>query len=241
MQFVFQLMFWCVGLPLMLLVIATMVRGPYRQFPILFLYTVVGFLLTTAGMPSYIDYYFYREPGALIRMAQWNLWNDLLLTPLAYAVVISLIYVAASQIRSRRAVLTATIGGAALIAGISFLIHFDQNLQHGIWMALWTRDLNFASEILDLGLWALLLSTRGRDLKLLLVTGGLGIQFTGEAIGESLRSIAAQRHSHALSYTGGLLITFADLAALYIFWQAFRNARRPLAESREPAESAGSS
>jgi hypothetical protein len=226
-QFVFQLIFWGLGLPLTLLVIAAMSRGAYRQFPVLFLYTIIGFLLTVAGMPSYIAFYFYRAPDARTLMGQWNWWNDLLLEPLAYAVVISLIYVAASHVRSRRLVLLGLIGGATLIAGFSFVVHFNPGLPNGVWMALWTRDLSFFSEILDLGLWALLLSSSRRDPRLLLVTGGLGIQFTGEAIGDSLRSIASQRHSYSLSYTGSFVLTVADLTALYVFWQAFRRARPP--------------
>jgi hypothetical protein len=235
MALVFQLIFWGAGLPLTLLVIAAMLRGAYRQYPVLFLYTIAGFLLTVAGMPAYIAFYFYHEPGARLRMGRWNWWNDLLLEPLAYAVVISLIYVAASHVRSRRTVLLATIAGATLIAGFSFFIHFSPALTNGEWMALWTRDLNFFSEILDLGLWGLLLSTKSRDPRLLLVTGGLGIQFTGEAIGDSLRSIAAERHSFTISYTGGFVTTVADLVSLYIFWKAFqRTQNRP-----RPANGAG--
>jgi hypothetical protein len=224
-QFVIQLVSWCAGLPLTLLVIAAMVRGPYRQFPVLFLYVALGFVLTVAGMPSYVAFYLHSDHEHVVRMAQWNFWNDLLLEPLAYAVVINLIYAAASHVRSRRVVLLITIGGATLIAGVSFLLHFKPGLEHGVWMALWTRDLNFFSEILDLGLWALLLSTRGRDPRLLLITGGLGIQFTGEAIGDSLRSIAAQRRSHDISLTGSVITALADLTALYVFWHAFRKGR----------------
>lgn len=225
-QFLIQLGSWCAGLPLTLLVIAAMVRGPYRHFPVLFLYVALGFAFTVAGMPSYIAYYLHpTNHDLLVRMAKWSFWNDLLLEPLAYAVVINLIYAAASHVRSRRVVLLGTIGGATLIAGVSFLLHFRPGLEHGIWLALWTRDLNFFSEILDLGLWALLLSTRGRDPRLLLVTGGLGIQFTGEAIGDSLRSIAAQRRSHNISLTGSVITALADLTALYVFWQAFRQRR----------------
>lgn len=226
MQFVFQLVFWCVGLPLTLLVITAMIRGPYKQYPVLFIYTVVTFVFTVAGMPSYIAFYFYRLPDARVHMAQWYFYDELILEPLAYAVVISLIYAAASHVRSRRAVLAGTIGGAILIAAISFFFHFSPSVEYGVWLALWQRDLDLSSEILALGLWALLLSTRGRDAKLLLVTGGLGIQFTGEAIGQALRSIASQGHSRGLSYAGSFFSTVADLIALYVFWQAFRNHKR---------------
>lgn len=225
-EFVLQLITWCAGLPLTLLVLAAMFRGPYRDYPVLFLYEIAGFLSTVAAMPLYIEWYSHKSPAVRLSMAKWSVWNDGILTPLEYAVVISLIYIAASHVRSRRTVLAATIGGAVLIAGVSFLIHFNPQEPNGVWMALWTRDLNLFSEIMDLGLWGLLVSTRGRDSRLLLVSGGLGIQFTGDAIGDSLRSLASQKHLHVLSYTGGLFSTLVDLTALYVFWQAFRRSKK---------------
>jgi hypothetical protein len=227
-QLALQLAFWGVGLPLILMVIAAMWRGPYKEFPVLFVYVIAVFLLTVAGLPAYFDFYFKHSPDARTRMADWNFWNDLIIETLIYAVVISLIYKAASHFRSRRIVLTGIIGGAILIAAISFVVHFERSaLRKGVWMTPIMLDLSFVSEILDLGLWALLISRRKRDTRLLLVTGGLGIQFTGEAIGDSLRSMALQRHSRGLSYTGSFLITVADLTALYIFWQAFRHRHNP--------------
>jgi hypothetical protein len=231
-NFVIQIVSWCVGLPLTILVIAAMIRGPYRQFPVLFLYVVIGFVSTVAAMPLYVSYYLHPDHAIYTRMAQWSFWNDLLLEPLAYAVVISLIYASAAHVRSRRVVLMGTIGGAILIAGVSFLLHFKPELKHGVWLATWSGDLSVVCEILDLGLWGLLLSTRGRDTRLLLVTGGLGIQFTGEAIGDSLRSIASQRRSHNLAFTGSFITALADLTALYVFWQAFRKRRNGDGNSR---------
>jgi hypothetical protein len=233
LQLVLQLIFWCVGLPLTMAVIVAMAwRGHYRRYPVLFLYTITSLALTIWGMPSYVAFYFYRDPGARARMGEWSYYDDLVIEPLAYAVVISMIYIAASHLRARRPVLTATIGGAILFAGGSLLFHYRPSGEHGVWMTLWTRDINFASEILDLGLWALLLSTKGRDTRLLLVTGGLGIQFTGDAIGDSIRSIAVRWHSRPVAYFGSFFSTVADLTALYVFWQAFRKKDEPQKNAR---------
>jgi hypothetical protein len=84
-------------------------------------------------------------------------------------------------------------------------------------MTRWTRDLNFCAAILDLGLWALLIGSRQKDYKLLLVTGALGIQFTGGAIGQSLRDMAPGIVAAASDF-----MMIASLARLYIWWQAFR-------------------
>jgi hypothetical protein len=204
-------------------VIAALLRGGYRLFPVLFAYQIVDFLMTVAGLPAYIELYFYHDSSAKGRMGQWFWWDEMLMQLLVYAVVVSLIYRATETARSRGIVRSALIGGAALVAGASFFYHYDPQIPRGDWMAFWTRDLTFSSAILDLALWGLLLASRVRNLQLLMVSGGLGMQFTGEAIGESLRSMAVQHHSHALSFAGSFVTTAVDLAALYIIWQAFRN------------------
>lgn len=223
MQFALQLIFWAIGIPLSVLVIAALLRGGYRLFPVLFVYQIVDFLMTVAGLPTYIAYYFYHDGGAKFRMGQWFWWDEMLMQPLVYAVVVSLIYRATVKAASRWLVRSALIGGAVLVAGASFLYHYHPQIPMGDWMAFWMRDLTFSSAILDLALWALLLASRVRNLQLLMVSGGLGMQFTGEAIGESLRSMAVQHHSHTLSFAGSFVTTVVDLAALYIIWQAFRN------------------
>jgi hypothetical protein len=225
MQFALQLIFWAIGIPLSVLVIAALLRGGYRLFPVLFVYQIVDFLMTVAGLPTYIAYYFYHDSGAKFRMGQWFWWDEMLMQPLVYAVVVSLIYRATEKAASRGLVRSALIGGAVLVAGASYLYHYHPQIPNGDWMAFWTRDLTFSSAILDLALWGLLLASRVRDLQLLMVSGALGMQFTGEAIGESLRSMAVLHRSHALSFAGSFVTTVVDLAALYIIWQAFRNSK----------------
>jgi hypothetical protein len=221
-----QLICWAVGLPLSVLVIHALLRGGYRLFPVLFIYQIVDFLMTVASLPPYSAYYFSHDAHARTLMAQWFWWDELLLQPLVYAVVISLIYRATEKAPSRGLVRGALIGGAVLIAGASFLFHYHPELPNGSWMAFWTRDLTFSSAILDLALWGLLLSFRVKDSRLLLISGGLGIQFTGEAIGESLRSMSFQHRSRSLSFTGSLITTVVDLLSIYIIWHAVRHQKR---------------
>jgi hypothetical protein len=227
MQFTLQLICWAIGLPLSLLVIHALLRGGYRQYPVLFLYQIVDFLMTVASLPLYIEYYVYHAPGARNLMAGWFFWDELVSQPLVYAVVVSLIYRATEKAPSRGPVRGALIGGAVLIAGASFFYHYNPDLIRGEWLALWIRDLTFSAAILDLALWALLLASRVKDSRLLLISGGLGIQFAGEAIGESLRSIAIQHRLRTLSFAGSLLTSLVDMASLYIIWQAVRTIKSP--------------
>ncbi len=223
MRFALQVCGWLIGLPLELLIIAALLRGGYRRFPFIFVYTIIDFLTTVVELPSAVGYV-RGMPRAAVALASVYWLDEVILQVLVYAVVMSLIYQATGKLRSRRIVRASLIAGAILFAGISFLIHWDPALNVGSFMTPWTRDLNFCSAILDLALWALLIASREKDHQLLMLSGGLGIQFTGEAIGESVRNLAMRSHSRPLSLFGNILIMLTNLLFLYIWWQALRTA-----------------
>jgi hypothetical protein len=223
MRFAVQLCGLVVGLPLQILIIGTLLRGGYRRFPFLFAYMLGDFLTTGVEVPSALGYHRGREWAAFsFPVVHW--FNDVVMQVLVYAVVMSLIYQATGKLRSRRIVRAALIAGAILFAGISFLIHRNPALNTGSFMTPWTRDLNLCSSVLDMALWALLIAAREKDHRLLLLSGGLGIQFTGEAIGASIVQLALRTRSRALSFSGGVVMLLADLIFLYVWWQAFRAA-----------------
>jgi hypothetical protein len=117
----------------------------------------------------------------------------------------------------------ALIAGALIVISISFLIHYDGKVRLGVWITPWTRDLKFCAAILDLALWALLLAKRNPDTRLLVLTGGMGIMFAGDAIGESVRHFAIRSRSNPLFLTGNAIAALADLTFLYIWWRCFRH------------------
>ena len=209
-----------IWLPLELMVIAALLRGPFRRFPLILAFVVAEFLAVAAEIPSYIAYY-RGLPQAAPNRTWLYLLNEVILQLLLYAIVISLIYQAASKLKSRRLFAVGIVVGALAFAGGSLAIH--RSVPHetiGVWLTPWTRDLNFCSAILDLALWTLLVSARQKDSRLLLISGALGLRFTGEAIGDSIRQLALRRLSHGLSLTGALTGTLADLLCLFIWWRA---------------------
>ena len=212
-----------IGIPLQILIIAGLVRGGYRRFPVVLAYMIADFLTTVVEFPSDVGYVRSMPWAADAYTAVYWL-DEVIMQVLVYAVVMSLIYQATGKLRPRRIVRASLIAGALLFAGISFLIHRNPALNTGSFMTPWTRDLNLCSSVLDLALWALLIAARGMDRQLLLLSGGLGIQFTGEAIGTSIRQLALSTRSHAMSLTGGVLMLLANLVFLYIWWQALRAA-----------------
>jgi hypothetical protein len=223
MRFAIQLCGLVIGLPLQLLIIGAMLRGAYRRFPFLFAYMIGDLLTTVVEVPSAVGYDRGTQ-GAVFAFPAVYWFNAVVMQVLVYAVVMSLIYEATGQLRSRRIVRASLIAGALLFAGISFLIHWNPALNTGSFLTPWIRDLNFCSSILDLALWALLIAAREKDNRVLLLSGGLGIQFTGQAMGTSIRQLALRTRSRALSLTGGVMMLLANLVFLYIWWQAMRTA-----------------
>ncbi len=234
MRFAIQLCGLVIGLPLQLLIIGTLLRGGYRRFPFLFVYIIGDFLTTVVEAPSAVGYDRGMQWAAFAFPAvHW--FNVVVMQVLVYAVVMSLIYQATGKLRSRRIVRASLLAGAILFAGISFLIHWDAAQNLGSFMTPWTRDLNLCSAILNLALWALLIASRQKDHRLLMLSGGLGIQFCGEAIGTSIVQLARRTRSSAMSFSGGVVMMLADLLFLYIWWQALRTGPAgPGAPRRQP-------
>jgi hypothetical protein len=225
MRFAIQVAGYLIGLPLEILIIAAMLRGPYRRFPVLFLYTIANFLTTLIEIPAYVAYYAGNAQD--FRSRAWLYWLDeqILLT-LIFLVVLSLIWHATGGLRSARLVRFWVIAGAVVFAAGSFLIHHKPDaLAPGQWMTPWTRDLYFGSAILDLALWTLLIAAREKDRLILMLSGALGIQFTGEAIGGSIRTLSLRPTpiSRGMVFGGDIVILLANLFCLYFWWQALRD------------------
>jgi hypothetical protein len=240
MQVALRLITYLAGIPLEVLVIAALLRVPFRRFALVFAYMTAFFLATilesallvTSSMGD-------RQAWSLYVRCYWI--DDWVLLALVFSVVIGFIYQATSRLRARRLVRAAVIGGAVLFAAASFLAHYKADLGIGEWMTPWTSDLNFCAAILDLSLWALLIASRDNERYLLLLSGGLGVQFTGQAIGESIRHLAQPHQSTAISIFGGIVEIAANLVFLYIWLQAFRRlapngtaAKADLNRQREP-------
>jgi hypothetical protein len=219
-----QVFGWLVGVPLEFLLVAALLRGEYRRFPVFFAYASALLVTTLVGIPAFLNYASHPKIHLISQHFAKIYWiTEGILQALILAVVISLIDQATTTVRSRRLVRAGLIIGAVLFAGISFACHYRPALKYiGYWMAPWTRDLSFGSAILDLGLWTMLISSRRGDRRLLLISGALGMQFTGEAIGEALQSLSIARKVGSIAVAGSIITMLAGLACLYVCWRTFR-------------------
>jgi hypothetical protein len=224
--FALQVCGWLIGVPLEFLLVAALLRGAYRQFPFVFAYASALLVSTLVEIPANVNFALHPDVRLLAQHYARIYWaSEGIMQALILAVVISLIDQATTNVRSRRLVRSGLILGALLFAGITFALYYSPKfVNFGYWMAPWTRDLSFGSAILDLGLWGILISSRRGDRRLLLISGALGMQFTGEAIGEAVQSLSIAKMVGSLSLAGSIITMLAGIACLYVIWRTFRTA-----------------
>jgi hypothetical protein len=196
-----------IGTTLQVLVIQLLFRRALKAFPTLLVYLVASALATAFAASAYFS-------GDIYRKYYWI--QDAVLQCLMFILVISLIYGAMNQNAKRAAVGRTLVGSTILCVLLS--TYFTWNPQLGYWMTRLSRNLGFLAVVLNMVLWAVLIKSRRADRTLLMVSGGLGIQMAGKAIGHSLRQI-----SHSTILPGNLVIVLSGLLSLYIWWQAFRD------------------
>jgi hypothetical protein len=213
-----------------------MLRGPYRRFPLIFIYTTALCLTTVIEVSVRTA----ALSGARAPVLSWRVYfwiDNAILNALIFAVVIGLIRQALQRADARAAVRRWLTVGAFLLFALSFLVHAGPLHRLNGWMTLVSRDLSFAAVILDLLLWSTLIASKKKDFHLLMLSGGLGIQFTGDAIGQSLRQLAIAQRSSGLIWTGNVLVVLTGLTCLYVWWRTF--SRIPAVSETSAADARG--
>src|ERR1700680_1405785 len=212
-----QWLIFFVSLALQVFVIGLLRRGPYKDYPLVFVYSLVLIMTTVADVAAFaglahMEYSFYR--------------NEALRQLLLFTVVMSLMDRAIRDRPYRGRLRVILILSACVAVLISVEIHGEAYYNHRyyLWATQVGRDLSFGSVALTLLLWVTLISSRRKDTQLLMVTGGLGLQFTGEAIGQSMRQLSVPHH-HMFLLDWNLGLTSSNLMRLYVWSEAFRRGR----------------
>ena len=208
-----QWLIFFVSLALQVFVIGLLRRGAYKDYPFVFVYSLILIMTTVADGAvfagvAHMEHAFYR--------------NEALRQLLLFTVVMSLMDRAIRDRPYRSRIRLILILSACVAVLASIQIHSDAYLNLRATQV--GRDLSFGSVVLTLLLWVTLLSSRRKDTQLLMVTGGLGLQFTGEAIGQSMRQLSVPHH-HILLLAGNLVLTASHLMRLYVWSEAFRRVR----------------
>ena len=210
MQQALQYLAYAIGLCLNILVLSALLRGSYREYPFVFVYAL-ALLVSTV-----VEIAVRTAPAWLEKEYNHFYWADeVILDVLVFCLVIAFIDAAARRSTQKMIERHWLVVAAAVFCAVSLAAHRGPHLNRQ--MTLVSRDLNICAVILDLILWSLLLSARPPNRRLMLLSGGLGLQLTGAIMGEQLR-----QHSHSLFLTGTLLEVTTGFLGLYIWWRALR-------------------
>ena len=209
-----------VGIPFIItsllevLILRALINGPYRDYPFLFANVLV--LLVTGIIDAALYNFLVGDWAGSARIMFWI--NDSIRQVLLFTLVLSLVFQAMSSGRKRAAVQRLLIFGSLTLAVASYFALSDPRIS--VRMSAVIRNMSFCAAVLNLGLWAALIRTKQRDPRILMISGGLGLQITGEAMGHSLRNL--WQISRVYVNVGNGVLVLAHLLCLVVWWQAFR-------------------
>lgn len=208
-----QWVLWVVGLGLQSLLIATLFHGAGREFPALFAYVICLLGTTTADILAFV---LLGKSSSSFAMYYWS--AELVRQSVLFAVVVSLaVHVIPNGRRAEAYGRMFTFSAVTIWVG-SVVAHHQDNLN--TWMTAVVRNLSFFTGVLDIFVWFAYARSGVRDMPRLLIAAGLGLQMTGEAIGQAVRQLNISRN---VNLTGAMIIVLAHLLCLYIWWRALNS------------------
>jgi hypothetical protein len=198
----------CAGVLAQVAVIYAISRADLRRYWGVLQFLVILFLTSICDMAAYFN------PGGYPEWYNyyWAINNNLRHVS-GFVAVLSLIYIATATHPARRLLRAATLLGTAVVIAISFAFAEGDPVTAATHSG---RDLAFTTIILNVVLWSSLIRTRHKDVRLFLVSGGLGVNMAGEAIAQSL---AVMEVATGLT---NLLAIGSHFFCLGIWWKAFR-------------------
>jgi hypothetical protein len=204
-----QFVMWAAGLFVQYLVISALLRGGWKHFPLLLLYVAV---LSCTTLTDIAAFFTLREKRS------WALyyWSaELVRQSVLYAVIVSLGLRVLPGRTARPHLVKYAAAFAVLFYGSCLLLLYQPDMN--LWMTDVVRNVSFASAVLNLAVWLYTIAAQPRDMTVLLIACGLGIQITGEAIGQSLRQLFP-----ASWLAANLLIIGTHFACMLILRHTFR-------------------
>ena len=216
MKYLFSVLIF-VGLALQASVIQALIRGPLRRFIVLFGYAVILLLTTVVDATAYFNGPQFR---ALFREYYWI--DEVLRKTSLFVLVLSLIANALSKTERRGRILALLVLASIVVAGLSAWLLYDPTARPSRWMTEIVRNLAFFASILNLILWFAMIRARKTPAELLMISGGLGIESTGEAIAQSVRPFTAR----SMIWMPNVFMVLTHFACLIIWTRALRRARR---------------
>ncbi len=222
-----------IGSILQILVLYCLLRGTYRKYPLLLVYSIV--LLAATTLQWIVIFQGGGATGFFTRAYQRVYWlNEAVLRAFLFLLVITLTD-RAMQNSPRRSILMNILWAGVTLVVIFSLIGWEGSFLSGRSWNRVARNLSFCAALLNLVLWSALVRERTRDMQLLLLSAGLGVEVTGEAIAYSIREFS--RNIFSVQFPN-VLGAVTHLFCLFVWFLALRSPVRPASRVR-PASVTG--
>jgi hypothetical protein len=194
-----------------------LLRGPFQKYMVFAIYVLVEF---AADVSEWIAYYRLGWGSPTYRKLYWT--NHVILDLLLFLVVIAFTYAALQDNRLRPKAAKALGAILAVTSALPFaVLHNHHNKIYGFFTSQWfnhaSQIWNFGAAIMNLVLWAALLTNRRRDPQLVTLSIGLGIATSSAAIVWGARQWLPQVHRWPLDS----FMTGTHLASLLLWCWVF--------------------
>jgi hypothetical protein len=191
----------------------------------LFLYLLVGLVFQVTGLVIYT-----HGGGSGSHRYIMEYWtSDVVLHGLLFLALLFLIREALVGNRGPDISTFMIVAPLVTFVGVTLYLLYNPQVSGRGWIFPLSRNLSFIEELLNFVLWTILIRNRSRDVILLLVSAGLGIQVTGEVIG---RTIWLPAQASSISWLPKAIVLLCQAGALFVWYCAFRAYGRRRAESR---------
>lgn len=192
-----------------------MLGGAWRRFPVLFAY-----LCLTLSLSAPMSIAFLLSGATWTGVSRSAYWILSLSMQLCGVLLLLVLTRKAGDSRPgiRRTVAWMSAGFLAALVG-SGVWNYEV-LASGLpnrWMTFVSRDVAFVSAGMNLILWSFLLSDRKRDQTILLISAGLGLQCTIDAMGHALRFFPNE-----VKDVGNLVISAGSILTSYVWYRIFQ-------------------
>lgn len=202
------------ALLLQIFLLTTLIRQGGKRYSLLTLYAAILFLSTVMEMSIR-----FSPDGWSATARQYYWTSEIIQQTVAVATILWLERRASHGPLASAPAARWLAPVSALAVVLSLWLNHDSRLN--FWMTSVSRDLSFLVILLNLVLWTSLLKAKIRQPRMLMVSGGLGIMFAGQAMGQGLRLL--YEHSRALFWGGNVVVSLSYLIALFVLYRAFHH------------------
>lgn len=204
-----------VSVALMVLTLQRLLSGWWRRYPLLTLLLVLNIL---SVVPTLLPLIGVNPWNDVSTKTYWGLTAVYQVT--LFMFVLNMTYRAGVESKRSTGVIRLLTVAGFLVGVASVAINWNPK-SISLFLTHVTRDLTFAAAAMNMVLWSFLLKMPKRDILLLTVCAGLGIQCAGDAFGHSARLLKRA----LLQDVGNMIMSITSLLTMLIWHRAFSKAK----------------